>query len=570
MANQRLFLFIALSFVALMLFQAWEKDYGAKPAAPAPAASTKAPAAPDTPPPGAASTQAAAPAAADVPTVPNAPSTPPAATGPTVDGSQNKMKSGTRIHVHTDVFDAVIDTVGGDLRQVDLEKYTVSVSDHSPYRIMTDTGAHLYVAQSGFSMLKGDGPDHNTLYRADATDYTLAPGQNSLSVNLHWSAGGVTVTKTYTFHRGRYDIDVDYKVTNGGSGPWQGSFYRHLQRTYYAEDNHKRMFIHTYMGGAIYTPEDHYKKISFSDMQEKPLNLNGVKGGWAAMLQHYFVGAWIPDPNTDNTYYSFYRANPYHSFYLGMKSPTVTIPAGASHDFDSRLYIGPKLQDRLAAVSPGLDLTVDYGILTVLAKPIFWVLKELHKFIGNWGWSIILLTILIKLAFYKLSETSYRSMAKMRNVQPRMKALKERYGDDKQKLNQAMMELYKTEKINPLGGCLPILVQIPVFIALYWVLLESVELRQAPFIFWIKDLSVADPYYVLPILMGITMFLQQRLNPSPLDPIQQKIMMVLPVMFTVFFLFFPAGLVVYWVVNNSLSILQQWVITRRIAQGSKH
>jgi len=567
MANQRLFLFIALSFVALMLFQAWEKDYGTK--APVSTPTAAAPQAPTSDKPAPVPGQAAAtatPAAADVPT---AQPTAPGSDAMTVDGSANRMPTGKRIHVRTDVFDAVIDTVGGDLRQVDLEKYTVSVSDHTPYRIMTDTGAHLYVAQSGFSMLKGDGPDHNTLYQAERTDYTLAPGEKTLKVNLHWSAGGVAVTKTYVFHRDSYVIDVDYTVKNASGAPWQGSFYRHLQRTHYAEKTGNRMFIHTYMGGAIYTPADHYKKISFSDIQEKPLSLSDIQGGWAAMLQHYFVGAWIPDADTKNTFYSLYRSNPYHSYYLGMKSPIVTIPAGGDQEFRSRLYIGPKLQDTLAAVSPGLELTVDYGILTVLAKPIFWLLKTLHKLVGNWGWSIILLTMLIKLAFYKLSETSYRSMAKMRNVQPRMKALKERFGDDKQKLNQAMMELYKTEKINPLGGCLPIVVQIPVFIALYWVLLESVELRQAPFIFWIKDLSVADPYYVLPILMGITMFLQQRLNPSPLDPIQQKIMMVLPLMFTVFFLFFPAGLVVYWVVNNSLSILQQWVITRRIAKGAK-
>jgi YidC/Oxa1 family membrane protein insertase len=299
-------------------------------------------------------------------------------------------------------------------------------------------------------------------------------------------------------------------------------------------------------------------------MEGEPLRLELI-GGWSAMIEHYFVGAWVPNQEETNLFYSIVSRSASPRLYtLGMRSPARVVAPGESTVFASELFVGPKLQHRLEQIAPGLELTVDYGYLTVIAKPLYWILEWIHRFVGNWGWSIILLTILIKLAFYKLSETSYRSMAKMRNVQPRMQALRERYGDDKQRMNQALMELYKTEKINPLGGCLPILIQIPVFISLYWVLLESVEMRQAPFIFWIQDLSTKDPYYVLPVLMGITMFAQQKLNPAPIDPVQQKIMMSLPFVFTVFFAFFPAGLVLYWFVNNLLSIAQQWAITKRM------
>ena len=285
------------------------------------------------------------------------------------------------------------------------------------------------------------------------------------------------------------------------------------------------------------------------------------------MSQHYFLAALIPARNEADRYYTKTLSGP--RYVIGLISPQDTVPAGASAEFHTRVYVGPKLQDHLAEVAPGLELTVDYGRLTVLAQPIFWLLKTIHKAIGNWGWSIVLLTMLIKLAFYKLSETSYRSMANMRKLAPRLKSLKERYGDDRQRLNQAMMELYKKEKINPLGGCLPIVVQIPVFIALYWVLLDSVEMRQAPFMLWMNNLSAPDPYYVLPLLMGVTMLIQQKLNPAPMDPIQAKVMMALPIVFTVFFAFFPSGLVLYWVVNNTLSIAQQYVITRRIERGAK-
>jgi YidC/Oxa1 family membrane protein insertase len=360
-------------------------------------------------------------------------------------------------------------------------------------------------------------------------------------------------------------VDIEHVVNNHGTAAWTGRQYRQLQRSEAAEAGQSK-FIHTYMGGVIYSAEEKYEKIKFEDMLKQDLDRT-ITAGWAAMLQHYFLGALIPDSDSAEHYYT--RALDGARYIIGMIAPARTIAAGDSGVFSTRLYLGPKLQDEMKQIAPGLELTVDYGLLTVLAQPLFWLLKAIHGLIGNWGWAIVLLTLLIKLAFYKLSETSYRSMANMRKLAPRLQSLKERFGDDRQKLNQAMMELYKKEKINPLGGCLPIAVQIPVFIALYWMLLESVELRQAPFMLWIQDMSAPDPYYILPLLMGATMLIQQKLNPAPMDPIQAKVMMVLPVVFTVFFAFFPSGLVLYWVVNNTLSISQQAVITRRIERGGK-
>ena len=311
----------------------------------------------------------------------------------------------------------------------------------------------------------------------------------------------------------------------------------------------------------LYSPEEKYEKIKFDDMQDEPLSRD-VKDGWAAMIQHYFVAAWVPPGNETDRYYT--RALKGERYVMGLIGQTLQVAPGSEGSAQAQLYVGPKLQHAMKEVAPGLELTVDYGVLTILAQPIFWLLENIHSLVGNWGWSIIFLTMLIKLAFFKLSETSYKSMANMRKLAPRLKALKERYGDDKQKLNQAMMDMYKKEKVNPLGGCLPVLVQIPVFISLYWVLLESVEMRQAPFMLWIQNLSAPDPYFILPLIMGVTMLIQQKLNPAPMDPMQAKVMMILPIVFTVFFAFFPSGLVLYWVVNNTLSIAQQYVITKRV------
>jgi YidC/Oxa1 family membrane protein insertase len=413
----------------------------------------------------------------------------------------------------------------------------------------------------------GPAPNHYAPFVPEQTEYRLADGQDTLEVRLNWSdPSGVKVTKIYTFHRSSFLVELNQRVENGSASDWQGSQYRQFQRTPpKAVSGFFGSGVITYTGAVVSTPEQRYEKISFDDIAKQPLNQR-VTDGWVAMIQHYFLGAWVPNPGETDTFYT--KSVGGNRYVVGMTGEAQPVPAGESRDFRTRLYVGPKLPDVLEKVAPNLQLTVDYGTLTVIAEPLFWLLKAIHAIVGNWGWSIIILTILIKLAFYKLSETSYRSMANMRRLAPELTRLKELYGDDKQKMNEAMMSMYKREKVNPLGGCLPILVQIPVFIALYWVLVESVQLRQAPFMFWIKDMSIPDPFYVLPLIMGVTMFIQQKLSPAPPDPIQAKVMMSLPIVFTFMFLWFPSGLVLYWVVNNVLSIAQQWVITKRVESGA--
>jgi len=551
MDNQRLFLFVALSFVMLLLWQAWVEDYG--PATQVPdSAEVGAPAGDAMP----------ATGGADIPAAVPAGSTP-----ETTLPDTELLAQGETVEVETDLYRIHISTTGGDLRQVDLLEYPENTTpDSPPFRLLNDSLPNLFVMQSGLRSTTGTEPTHHISYSVQQTRYSMPASANTLQVPLSWrSPEGVEIIKRYTFHRGSYVIDLEHEVRNGSGSDWQGRQYRQLQRTHNAEAG-QSSFIRTYMGGVIYSPEEKYEKIKFEDMAKQDLDRT-ITGGWAAMLQHYFLGAMIPEADEPDRYYTKTLSN--ERYVIGMISPARTVPADASTVLTTRLYIGPKLQDEMKQVTPGLELTVDYGVLTVLAQPLFWLLKTIHRIVGNWGWAIVLVTVIIKLAFYKLSETSYKSMANMRRMAPRLQSLKERYGDDRQKLNQAMMELYKKEKINPLGGCLPIVVQIPVFIALYWMLLESVELRQAPFMLWITDMSSPDPFYVLPLLMGATMLIQQKLNPAPMDPIQAKVMMVLPVVFTVFFAFFPSGLVLYWVVNNTLSITQQWVITRRIERGGK-
>ena len=560
MDTQRLILVLALGLILYMIWDAWQREN-----APRPTETTQAvqpaPSAPS------------ADASLDVPVAATAPAATAAAPGVPQAGKREILQSGERITVITDVYHAEIDTVGGDLRIVDLLKYPVKpqVPD-IPFRLMNDTLPHLFIAQSGFASKRpaGDGtltaaPNHYTVYQASRKDYRLAEGEDSLTVDLVWvSPDGVRFTKRYRFGRDSYLVRVDSLVENRARQPWRGNLYQQFQRSK-EEVSVGIGTIYTYTGGVVYTPEDKYQKISFGDMEDENLSLN-VTGGWQAFIQHYFLGAWVPPGDAPFTFYS--RKLPQERFVLGMTAVNeLRVEPGSQQVLSNQLYVGPKIQSVLEEIAPGLELTVDYGVLTIIAKPLFWLLQKFHALVGNWGWAIILLTMLIKAVFYKLSETSYKSMANMRKVTPRMQALKERFGGDRQKLNQAMMELYKKEKINPMGGCLPILVQIPVFIALYWVLLESVELRQAPWILWIQDLSTKDPYYVLPILMGLSMFIQQRLNPTPVDPIQAKVMMALPLVFTVFFLFFPSGLVLYWVVNNTLSIAQQWYITRVVVKA---
>jgi len=547
MDNQKIILFFALSFVLLLIWQAWQKDYRA------------------ITPEGASATQGTAPQPADMPATPAAsPATPPQSAAVVTPPEPHAFQRGTRIHVVTDLLDVQLDTIGGDVRNVALLAYPVSTKKKDePFHLMRDEGTRVFIAQSGL-ISQQPAPDHYAQYAAEATEYRLQGDE--LRVPLRWiGAEGVRVTKTYVFHRDSYLIGVEYRIDNGSAAPWTGYQYRQFQRSLPGEDE-KSFFIYTYTGGVIYSPEEKYEKIKFEDMDKQDLN-RSITGGWAAMIQHYFLGAWLPDAAETDQFYS--KAPKGQPYVLGLLSPAKTVAPGETGEFTTRLFVGPKDQERMEQAAEGLRLTVDYGVLTILAQPLFWLMKYIHGVVGNWGWAIILVTLLVKLVFFKLSETSYRSMANMRVLQPKLVQLRERYGDDRQRMSQAMMELYKKEKINPLGGCLPMLVQIPVFIALYWVLLESVELRQAPFVLWIQDLSTKDPYYILPLLMGATMFIQQKLNPPPPDPIQAKVLMALPFVFTLFFAFFPAGLVLYWVANSVLSILQQWYITHRIEKSGR-
>lgn len=557
MDNLRLILVFTLAFIVLLLWQAWNEDYGPKPEQEA--AVTQSEIGSGNP-------------AASPPAIPSTEVAKPESVGkqltgtlPGVDDSMGTVSG--KIGVTTDLFTLEIDTRGGSILSLLLNEYPVSLEQKDvKFTLMRPTSPDLFVAQSGLIGLeKGEAPTHEAQYQSKEQHYSMGD-KDSLVVELSWaSPKGIQVTKRFTFTRGSYLVKVEHRIDNPTEAVWSGREYRQLMRGLPGEKPAGSKFLYTYTGGAIYTPEEKYEKISFEKMEEKPLSIE-AKGGWFGMLQHYFIGAWIPPADETDHFYT--NVLPGQRYVLGAYTPSISVAPGGSHTFTTGFVAGPKLQDKLEAITPGLELTVDYGWLTVVAKPIFWLLKAIHKLLGNWGWSIIVLTLIIKLLFFKLSETSYKSMANMRKMTPRIQALKDRYGDDKQRLNQAMMEMYKKEKINPLGGCLPIVVQIPVFIALYWVLLESVELRQAPWIFWIRDLSIKDQYYVLPLIMGISMFIQQKLNPAPPDPMQAKIMMALPFVFTVFFAFFPSGLVLYWVTNNILSISQQWVITRQIEKAT--
>jgi len=555
MDNSRLFLFAALIFVGMLLYQQWQADYGPRPA---PVGEVETVEGVD------------GQAVIEMDDLPEqADSLTRGATDSTAASNQGETPTTEvqqLLRVDTDVVQAVIDTRGGVLRSVKLKKYPTSLEQPNDWLELVHSDQNsAHILQSGLRNKQEKAPTHHSVYQAERLEYRLDENQDELVIPLRWNQDGLTVVKTYHFRRGDYLIDVKHRVENQSGQEWQGSEYRQIQRTRPLETSR---LLYTYTGSVYYNEETKYEKVDFDDMEDSQLKLEST-GGWIAMIQHYFLSAWIPGQDEKNLVYTIANTRRTPATYtIGLRSQNLLIADGDSGEFFSQLFVGPKIVNRLEEISPGLELTVDYGVLTFLSKPLYWLLSWYHSFVGNWGVAIILLTLTVKALFYKLSETSYRSMAKMRKVSPRLKTLKERYGDDRQKMNQAMMELYKTEKINPMGGCLPILVQIPVFIALYWALLESVDLRQAPFIFWIKDLSVMDPYYVLPILMGISMVIQQKLNPPPPDPIQAKVMMALPFVFTFFFAFFPSGLVLYWVVNNVLSIAQQWVITKRIeAQG---
>ncbi len=482
--------------------------------------------------------------------------------------AQPMVSSARLVQVKTDVLDLTIDTQGGDIVKAQLLQYPrFWNTPKTPVVLLNNDPESRYLAKSILVGSQGLPSSLNTEanYTAEQNAYTLQEGNNSLHVVLHWKKQGINIDKEYVFHRGGYAVDVNYHVDNQSNQAWSGNVYSQLMRVNRVPEE-KNGFTHAYFGASLSTPDNSYKKISFKDMDK--LNQNGdpvlsnpiVKGGWVAMQQHYFLSSWIPPAQESQHFYS--QVYPNGLYTIGMMGPAITVAPGQNQSATMKLYVGPESNEQLEAVAPKLNLTIDYGFLWPISLSFLWIMSKIYKVVGNWGWSIVILTILIKLAFYKLSSMSYHSMAKMRDLQPKMQALKDRFGDDKAKLSQATMEMYKSEKVNPLGGCLPVVVQIPFFIALYWVLAESVALRQAPFLLWIHDLSLRDPYYILPIFMVVTMFIQQKLSPTPPDPMQAKMMMVLPLVFGILFMTFPAGLVLYWVVNNTVSILQQWYITQ--------
>jgi YidC/Oxa1 family membrane protein insertase len=533
MDTQRLILLVIFSFSLLMLWEAWEKEKRPKP-----------------PP--------AAPAEQQVVPTPAKPAPSPAKPSAAVPGAE--ASKGEIVRVSTDLVAAEIDTLGATLTRLELLRHKDS-NDLSKNLVLL--GRHQYEAQSG---LAGEGgPNHRTVWRAEPGERTLEPGRDEVSVQLVATGkDGLEVRKTYTFKRDSYVVDVTLQLRNPGAAPVPAYAYFQLTHDGKPETNTNTVAetfgAQSFIGFAVYTDERKFEKIYLSDLDKgKADHVKQAPNGWLAFVQHYFVSAWLPPQGLPRDYVAEKRPD---GIYAGRVMMPLSVAPGENTAVKVPLYAGPQEQRRLQAAAPGLDLVVDYGWLAIIAWPLFWLLEKFYALSGNWGVAIILLTVLIKIVFFPLSAASYKSMAKMKLITPRLQKLREMYAHDRQKMNQAMMELYKTEKINPLGGCFPILVQIPVFIALYWVLLAAIELRHAPFIFWIKDLSALDPYYVLPILMTATMVLQTRMNPVPPDPVQARVMQIMPFVFSIFFFFFPAGLVLYWLVNNILSIAQQWQIQR--------
>jgi YidC/Oxa1 family membrane protein insertase len=486
-----------------------------------------------------------------------------------VNNQKSTIKTATNnlITVNTDLYIIKISPEDGSIVDTYLKDYNTSLKDSSPLELLKNGS---YIATNGF--LSKQLGKQKLIFTSSKSDYEL--GSNSdINVTLHANSNGLNITKTYSFKKDSYTIKVDQTIENNDSDPVNGYFFGRIIRAGTGGESGSIFDVHsysTYTGTVLSSTEDHYQKESPSDIKDAK---NGsiqitTDQGWAAMVEHYFIAAWAPI-NPEKQDFTLFSTTGSNSYSTGAYSPEVSIKPGNSVTNTANLYIGPTIKEQLDQAAPNLSLTIDYGWLWFISEIIFWAMSIIYGFVGNWGVAIILVTCLIKLIFFPLSAKSYRSMGRMRLLQPRIKQLKEQFGDDKQGMTKAMMGLYKTEKVNPLGGCLPLVVQIPVFIALYWVLLESVQLRQAPFIFWIHDLAAKDPYYVLPILMGLSMFIQQRLNPAPPDPMQAKIMMFMPVVFTFMFLNFPSGLVLYWLVNNVLSILQQWYIMKNIEKSSK-
>ncbi|WP_448099381.1 membrane protein insertase YidC [Luteibacter yeojuensis] len=555
MNQTRTLLFFALMFVAYLLWTEWEKDYGPQPAAPTPAAQTDA---------GKPNTDSSIPGAVAPAKVPGD------GTAPAEEGKAELVT------LSNDVLRLTIDTRGGSIVRSELLAYpnepvTKKNPNPPPARLLDDEAAHFFAAQDGLVSNTGAAPDHRALFHAEKTQAALADGEKSVSIDLTWTdPSGLKVIKRYTLKRTDYVVALDQRVENGTSAVWTGNAYHQLQRVPAEKVNWFKAYTdpaqHSFFGAAWYSPENKFEPLPFLDFAKKPLNRQ-ITGGWVSMLQHYFFVAWIP-PADQSVNYSSTIVDPNSAtprYLVRAFGPTIQVAPGQATDSVARLYIGPKLQGTLDVIAPGLELTSNYGWFTIIAQPLHWLLSQLHAISGNWGVAIILLVLLIKIALYKLTDAQFRSGARMRKLQPRVAALKERYGDDRMKMQQAMMELYKKEKVNPMAGCLPILITFPIFIGLLRVLSESIELRHAPFFGWIHDLSAPDPFYVLPVLYFLVTLLTQRMMPTAgMDPTQAKMMKVMPLIFGVFFAFFPSGLVLYWTVNGATSLLQQWWINRSV------
>ena len=563
--NARMFLWLGLVLALWINYETFQLEYG-----------TSAPTATATSASGTAGNnslassvpQAVAPSAvATVTTVPAAPAVPSASLNAPMATTSAATSTGT-VRVVTDVLELDISLQGGDLVRADLRNYPRVKGEEARVRLLNTNPAELYVLQTGLTEASGAArPTHLAIFAADQPSYTLESGSDELRVPLIWrdEAQGVTVTKVYVFRRGSYRVDLQYDIDNRGAAPWSAASYAQILRN--DPPVERSMFsVESYaFQGPAYYDGTKYEKLDREDPEDRGLSRD-ITGGWIAGMQHHFVAAVVPAGAAGYRYGLRTDANQY---LLSVAGPTVTVAPQSGTTLRETLFVGPKLQAQLETTGPRLDLVADYGVLTLLAKPLFWMLEQAHKLTANWGWAIVIVTFLLKLLFYPLSESSGKSMAKMRVLGPRMKNLQETYKDDREKLGRAMMDLYKREKINPLAGCLPILIQMPVFFAFYWVLLESVEMRQAPFILWIQDLSSRDPFFVLPVIMAGAMFVQYKLNPTPPDPIQAKVFMILPFVMSATFAFFPSGLVLYWVVNTLLTILQQWNINRRIEAAAK-
>jgi YidC/Oxa1 family membrane protein insertase len=542
MDMRRLFLFMIFFFSLFVLWSAWvRQNQPVVPAAPV---------------------AATAPIDASIPVAPAR--TEQLAVSSTPVGAE-KVPAGKNIVVTTDTFKVVINTAGGNIQRLELLKHKDTDDQSKPFTLLQQQGGHIYVAQAG--LLGKDLPTHNAEFTVAGDEYRLAEGKDTVEVRLTApDSSTARVTKIYTFHRGSYLVDVAYEIENLGKTALLPSAYYQFERDSVPVAGSSK-FVPTFTGPAVYTEQEKFKKIEFADIEKNKVKLPvNPDNGWIGMLQHYFVSAWIPASKGSREFYT--KKLDGNEFSAGVILPVATVEPGQTGHISATLYAGPA-QTKLDKIAPGLGLTVDYGWLTIFSTPLFWLMSHINDWVNNWGVSIILLTVLIKLAFFPLSAASYRSMAKMRLVAPKLEKIKQQHGDDREQLNKAMMDMYKTEKINPLGGCLPMLIQIPVFIALYWAILSSVELRHAPFFGWIHDLSATDPYYVLPLIMGISMLVQSKLNPVPPDPMQAKLMQIMPIVFSVVFFFFPAGLVLYSVVNNMLSIAQQWYITHGQAAEQK-